>query len=89
MTTDGELLFTIETEHGNLWGTRGRRATAIYLASIEDDVVRTIAEHVASRPSAMSMVGSTGKTNVNFPGLGNERVLGRRNFETVGIGWSR
>ena len=115
---------------------------SIYLAGLEDDVVRTIAKHVATRPSAMSMVGlwalggalgrvastatatgarnaqflleilgnwadpaeaeanvdwvqelfaamqpfSTGKTNVNFPGLGDEPGFGRAAF---GDSWDR
>ncbi len=109
---------------------------SIYLAGLGDEVVRTVADHVASRPSAMSMVGiwalggalgrvdasatatgsrdapflleilanwddpsaadanirwakelfravephGTGKTNVNFPGFGDDPEFGRAAF---------
>lgn len=113
-----------------------------YLSGLEEDAVRTIAEHVARRPSAMSMVGlwalggaldrvdgaatatgergapylleilanwrdparadanihwaralfeamqphSTGKTNLNFPGLGNEPDF---THAALGESWDR
>lgn len=113
-----------------------------YLAELGDEATRTIAEHVAARPSAMSMVGTwalggaleradgdagvasvggapylleilanwadptearanmewartffdamiphgTGRTNVNFPGLGDDAEFGRAAF---GDNWGR
>jgi FAD/FMN-containing dehydrogenase len=115
---------------------------SIYLAELGDDAVRTLAEHVAARPSPLSMAGlwalggalgrvdasataagardapylleilanwedpadadaniawardffdamkpfSTGKTNLNFPGLGDEPGFGRAAF---GDNWDR
>ena len=115
---------------------------SLYLASLGDDVVRVVADHVASRPSRMSMASiwglggalrrvpasatatgsrdapflleilanwdepaasernirwardfftameahGTGKTNVNFPGLGNEPEFGHAAF---GDQWQR
>lgn len=115
---------------------------SLYLKGIEDDVVRTVADHVAARPSSLSMVSiwalggafgrvdstatatgarnapflleilgnwddasasetnirwvrnlframeahGTGKTNVNFPGLGNDPEFGRAAF---GDHWAR
>jgi FAD/FMN-containing dehydrogenase len=115
---------------------------SLYLASLEDEVVRTVAEHVGTRPSPLSMVGiwalggafgrvdasatatgsrdapflleilanwddpaasesnirwarelfsameayGTGKTNVNFPGTGDEPEFGRAAF---GEQWPR
>lgn len=115
---------------------------SIYLADLAEEAVRTIAEHVAARPSARSMAGvwalggvlgridasataagarnapylleilanwadpteakaniawardffdamapfSTGKTNLNFPGLGDDAEFGRAAF---GESWSR
>jgi FAD/FMN-containing dehydrogenase len=115
---------------------------SLYLAELGEEATRTIAEHVAARPSAMSMVGTwalggalgrrdgeagvasvggapylieilaswadpseaeanidwartfframnpfgTGRTNVNFPGLGDDAEFGRAAF---GDAWSR
>lgn len=115
---------------------------SIYLAELGDDVVRNVADHVAARPSPMSMVGiwalggalrrvdasatatgsrdapflveilanwddpssadaniqwtrelfralepyGTGKTNVNFPGLGDDSEFGRAAY---GEHWGR
>jgi FAD/FMN-containing dehydrogenase len=115
---------------------------SMYLSGLEEDVVQTVARHVATRPSALSMAGlwalggalgrldagatatgsreapylleilanwsdpadsdvniawareffetmkphSTGKTNVNFPGLGDDREFGRAAF---GEHWNR
>ena len=115
---------------------------SIYLAGLENEAVRTVADHVAARPSSMSMAGlwalggalgrvdatatatgarsapflleilanwadsaeadvnvawgrgffdamrpfSTGKTNLNFPGLGDEPGFGRAAF---GDNWER
>lgn len=115
---------------------------SLYLAGLESEAVRTIADHVAARPSSMSMAGlwalggalgrvdasatatgargapflleilanwadpaeldanvawaraffdamrpfSTGKTNLNFPGLGDEPGFGRAAF---GDNWER
>ena len=115
---------------------------SIYLSGLDDDAIQTIAEHVAGRPSALSMVGlwslggaldrvdssatatgargasylleilanwrgpeeadanirwarelfdaiqphSTGKTNLNFPGLGKEPDFTRA---ALGDAWDR
>jgi hypothetical protein len=115
---------------------------SIYLSGLKEEVVQTIARHVAARPSKLSMAGlwtlggalgrvdaeatatgsrdapylleilanwddpaatdvniawaraffeamephSTGKTNVNFPGTGDDREFGRAAF---GVHWNR
>jgi FAD/FMN-containing dehydrogenase len=115
---------------------------SIYLAGLEEDAVKTVAEHVAARPSSMSMVGQwalggaldrveasatatgrrgapylleilanwrepadstaniawardlfvamerfgTGKTNLNFPGLGDEQEF---THAALGEHWDR